>query len=102
MSLSICPRSGLLRIRLVGLVLCLAAGASTLWHVRAGDEPATDQNRGAISGRIVDHAGAPVAGARIELWRQAPKYRFVPKGMPMASDAEGNFRFGALDDAHYR
>ena len=51
---------------------------------------------------IVDDAGVPVAGARIELWRQAAKYRFIPDGSPVTSDAQGNFRINSLQDAHYR
>lgn len=102
MYLTICAQSAWQRIGLVGLVLLLAADTTSLWLVQASDELAADQNRGAISGRVVDDAGLPVAGARIGLWRQAPKYRFISHGTPVTSDAQGGFRFGALHDAHYR
>jgi thiol-disulfide isomerase/thioredoxin len=103
MSLTIRAWSDLQRICLVCLVVLTAAHATSIRLVQeASGEPVPGQDQGAIFGKIVDDAGMPVARARIGLWRQVPKYRFISDGSPVMSDAQGNFRFSILRDAHYR
>ncbi|HEY3968878.1 MAG TPA: carboxypeptidase regulatory-like domain-containing protein, partial [Planctomycetaceae bacterium] len=102
MSLNFRARSTVRQICFAGLVALTTAYVPSVGLLHAGDEVAADQDQGAISGKVIDDAGRPVAGARIELWRQMPKYRFISAGAPGTSDARGNFQFHRLPAAHYR
>ena len=104
MSFTSSARSAVRQVYLAGVIASITAYIGLALLLHAGDEPAQPAQHpwGPLGQKIVDEAGLPVAGARIGLWRQAPKYHFVSEGRPATSDARGDFQLSRLRDAHYR
>lgn len=69
--------------------------------VRAGDNALDftfEEGSAQISGRVVDEAGAPVAGARVSLQKE-----WDPSGLPSSSsDADGAFTLSGVPDGVYQ
>ena len=76
----------------------LAAGCATAPSRTAGQIALTQNARGVVAGQVLDSAGQPVAGIRVDA---IPLARDVLWSEPAATDADGRFELALFAPASY-
>jgi len=78
-------------LQLIVLLILLAATSA------AAQQPTPQTRNDAISGRVVNEAGQPIAGASVSL-----DVMGASMGRRTSTDSDGNFKIGGLDGGIYR
>jgi hypothetical protein len=77
--------------------LALSFHAAIIHAQSQSDETGSDNSKGAITGRVVDQNGQPLANALVSV----RSYGFNAPGGTATTDREGNFQVGGLDPFAY-
>jgi hypothetical protein len=81
------------------------AAAALSWHFQIRAEKAPKNSlapQGGIAGRVEDHYGKPVGGARVSVAAVSPAVNLFPPLRLARADSQGNFRVGHLPPGRYR